>query len=117
MAYDLAKGLRIGRAFALSGLAMGALAAPAAAAEAAATCAPRAEIVKTLASNFNEKPLGMGLSGTGSLVVIFTSPAGTWTAATVTAAGQACIVGAGDGWTDLAPPVGVMAQTEAPATR
>ena len=79
---------------------------------AAASCAPRAEVVKALASKFNEKPLGMGLAGSGALVVIFTSPAGTWTAATVSAAGEACVVGAGDGWTDLAPPVGAMAQAD-----
>jgi hypothetical protein len=97
-------------------VAIGALALCVAAPAVAAPCAPRAEVVKALASNFNERPLGMGLSASGALVVIFTSPAGTWTAATVSAAGQACVVGSGDGWTDLAPPVGAMAQAEAKTT-
>jgi hypothetical protein len=82
----------------------------------AAECAPRAELTKVLASNFNEKPMGMGLANSGALVVIFASPAGTWTAASVSAEGSACVLGAGDGWTDLAPPVGDMAQSEPKAT-
>ncbi len=99
--------LRCGQA-----VAIGAFALCAAAPAMAAPCAPRAEFVKALASNYNEKPSGMGLSQSGALVVIFTSPAGTWTAATVSAAGEACLVGSGDGWTDLTPPVGAMAQAE-----
>jgi hypothetical protein len=102
--------LKLGRAAAIGALVL--CAAPAV----AAPCAPRADVVKALASNFNEKPLGMGLAQSGALVVIFTSPAGTWTAATVSAAGQACVVGSGDSWTDLAPPVGAMAQAEAKPT-
>jgi len=110
MTYYPAYRLRRGQAAAIGALVL--CAAPAA----AAPCAPRAEVVKALASKFNEKPLGMGLSQSGALVVIFTSPAGTWTAATVSAAGEACVVGAGDGWTDLAPPVGAMAQADSKAT-
>ena len=110
MTYYSAYRLRRGQAVVIGALAL--CAAPAV----AAPCAPRAEVVKALASKFNEKPLGMGLSQSGALVVIFTSPAGTWTAATVSAAGQACVVGSGDSWTDLAPPVGAMAQAEAKPT-
>jgi hypothetical protein len=104
----LAQALRRSRTMLISAVALGALAAPALAAQ----CAPREEIAKTLATNFNEKPMGMGLADSGSLVVIFTSPSGTWTAASVSAEGTACVLGVGDGWTDLTPPVGAMAQAE-----
>ena len=108
MTFYLAHGLRRAAVAATSAAALCAFAGSAIAAQ----CAPRADVVKTLASNFNEKPLGMGLSDSGALVVIFASPAGTWTAASVSAEGSACILGAGDGWTDLTPPVGAMAQSE-----
>jgi hypothetical protein len=82
-----------------------------------ALCALRDEVAKTLASNFNEKPIGMGLAETGALVVIFVSPAGTWTAASVSAEGTACVLGIGNGWTDMAPPVGAVAQSDSTPTR
>jgi hypothetical protein len=93
--------------------AFAAFAAPAS----AATCAPREEFVKALASQFNEKPIGMGLAGSGAMVVLFVSPAGTWTAATVSTTGSACLVGSGNNWTDVAPPVGAMAQSESTPSR
>ena len=107
MKSNLGYGLKRGVAAALSAVALLALAT-----SANAACAPREDVVKTLASNFNEKPVGMGLSSGGSLVVIFVSPAGTWTATTVSAAGDACVVSAGDGWTDLTAPVGAVARAE-----
>lgn len=72
----------------------------------AAQCAPRDEVAKTLETNFNEKPAGMGLADSGSLVVVFVSPTGTWTAATVTAEGIACVLGVGNAWTDVSTPPG-----------
>jgi hypothetical protein len=109
----LTHGLRRGRTMAVSVIALCALAAPAMAAQ----CAPREEVAKTLASNFNEKPAGMGLADSGSLVVIFVSPAGTWTAASVSAEGTACVLGVGNGWTDMTPPVGAVAQSDSTPTR
>jgi len=105
--------LRPSRTMIVSAVALCALAAPAMAAQ----CAPREEVAKTLASNFNEKPVGMGLANSGALVVIFVSPAGTWTAASVSAEGTACVLGVGDGWTDMTPPVGAVAQSESTPTR
>ena len=98
---------------AVSIVALCALAAPAMAAQ----CAPREEVAKTLASDFNEKPAGMGLADSGSLVVIFVSPAGTWTATSVSAEGTACVLSVGNGWMDLTPPVGAVAQTDSAPTR
>jgi len=86
---------------------LGASAAPALAAQ----CAPREQIAQTLASNYHEKPAGMGVSATGALTVIFASPAGTWTAVAVKPSGLACVLDVGDGWTDLSS-LGVSAEAE-----
>jgi hypothetical protein len=65
----------------------------------AAPCAARDEIVQKLASGYGETPQSMGLSSTGSLIVMFVSPKGTWTAVNVSAIGEACLVASGDSWT------------------
>jgi hypothetical protein len=88
-------------------MALCAFAAPALATE----CGPREQIAQVLASNYHEKPVGMGVSNSGALTVIFASPAGTWTAVAVKPSGSACVLDVGDGWTDLSSP-GVSAQAE-----
>jgi hypothetical protein len=109
MASFFARRLRQGRAVAVGAVALCALSAPALAAE---PCAPREEIVQHLASDFNEKPVGMGLSASGGLVVMFASPAGTWSAVTVSAQGAACVIDVGNAWTDMSEAPGVTAQSQ-----
>ena len=104
----LARGLKQSRAIAVGLVALSALTAPALAAQ----CAPREQVVQHLASDYNEKPVGMGLSASGALVVMFASPAGTWTAVMVSPAGAACVVDVGDGWTDMSSAPGVTAQSQ-----
>ena len=104
----LAHGLKQSRALILGAVALCALTAPALAAQ----CAPREEITRHLASDYNEKPAAMGLSASGALVVMFASPAGTWTAVAVSAAGAACAIDAGDGWTDMSAAPGAIAQSQ-----
>lgn len=104
----LARGLKRSGALLVGAAALSALAAPSFAAQ----CGPREKVAQVLASNFNEKPVSMGLSASGAMVVMFASPAGTWTAATVSAAGVACVVDTGRGWTDMTPPVGTVAQAQ-----
>jgi hypothetical protein len=91
----------------MAGAALCAFAAPALAAQ----CAPRDQITQSLASHYNEKPVGMGLSASGGLVVMYASPAGTYTAVVVSAQGAACVVDVGEGWTDTSSP-GVTAQAQ-----
>jgi hypothetical protein len=104
----LARGVKQSRAIAVGLVALYALTAPALAAQ----CAPREQVVQHLASDYNEKPVGMGLSASGALVVMFASPAGTWTAVMVSPAGAACVVDVGDGWTDMSSTPGVTAQAQ-----
>jgi hypothetical protein len=103
----LAHGLKQGRLLIAGAVALGAFAAPALAAE----CAPREQIAQLLASNYHEKPVGMGVTNSGALTVIYASPAGTWTAVAVRPSGAACVLDVGDGWTDVSSP-GVSAQAE-----
>ena len=107
IAKPVALGLKKGRWAIASALAFGLLATPALAAQ----CAPKEQIVQALASNFHEKPVGMGATAAGALVIMFASPAGTWTAVSVQPSGSACVLDVGDGWTDLSQP-GVTAQAE-----
>ena len=103
-----ARSLRKGRVLAVGAVALCALGSPALAAQ----CAPKDDIAKTLASNYHEKPVGMGVSSSsGALTVIFASPAGTWTAVAIAPSGSACVLDVGDGWTDASTP-GVSAQAE-----
>ena len=104
----LARGLKQSRAIAVGLIALGALTAPALAAQ----CAPREQVVQHLASDYNEKPVGMGLSASGALVMMFASPAGTWTAVMVSPTGAACVADVGDGWTDMSSAPGVTAQSQ-----
>ena len=104
----LVRGVKQSRAIAVGLIALGALTAPALAAQ----CAPREQVVQHLASDYNEKPVGMGLSASGALVVMFASPAGTWTAVMVSPTGAACVADVGDGWTDMSSAPGVTAQSQ-----
>ncbi len=74
------------------------LAAPASAAQ----CAQRQEITDKLAHDFDEKPIGMGVSAAGSMLVFYASPKGTWTVALVSPDGVECVVDVGNGWTGMA---------------
>lgn len=57
---------------------------------------------QSLAKKYNEAPTGIGIAADGNLIyVIFTSPAGTWTAIGKAADGSACIVAAGRDWQNI----------------
>ena len=67
----------------------------------AVECAPRDQIKEKLAHEFGEKPVAMGLSGSGAAMVIFASPQGTWTTTVMTPQGAACVVDVGEGWSEM----------------
>jgi hypothetical protein len=72
----------------------------------AAACAPRDEFAKHLASNYNEKSQGVGVTTDGSLFEIFASDAGTWSLLITNGKKISCIVAGGDMWVtkpDLGP--------------
>lgn len=53
-------------------------------------CAPIQQVEKVLAEH-NEKPVSVGEMESGNLLVIYASPAGTWTAIVIAPNGIACV--------------------------
>jgi hypothetical protein len=66
-------------------------------------CGERDEIVKSLSSQYSERPRAMGLANQSAIIEVFTSKAGTWTILLTRPDGAACIVGAGEAWEDIPP--------------
>ncbi len=73
------------------------------AAWAQAVCGKRSEFVIKLGKQYSEKPVGMGLAANGSMVEIFSSPAGTFSIVVTHPGGVSCLVAAGDNWAMKAP--------------
>jgi hypothetical protein len=72
---------------------------------AALSCGLHADFVKTLADKYHDVPAAEGLSTTGAMIQLLTSPDGsTWTLLQVTPDGTACIVNAGRGWQEHTKP-------------
>jgi hypothetical protein len=80
-----------------------ALAAVALPARAQAVCGERAELVRRLAAEFAEVPVGRGLSADGRMVEVFASPEGSWTLVATRPDGQTCLAAAGEAWEAVAP--------------
>lgn len=75
-----------------------ATAAPAEAQE----CAPRADMIRTLAERFGEQPVAIGMVGEDRVMELFVGPDGSWSltaTAFADAAPVSCFVGAGQNWT------------------
>lgn len=77
-----------------------ALFAPAAA-QAQLACAPRADLIESLAQKYGEQLTSGGLSGPDMLVEIWTGEEGSWTILMTYASGTSCIMAAGQNWTEF----------------
>lgn len=70
-----------------------------AAASAAPQCGPREAAMTQLEENYDEIPVGMGVTNTGGLVELLQSrDEETWTITVTTPDGMTCLVAAGEGW-------------------
>jgi hypothetical protein len=67
-------------------------------ASAQASCGPRDQIVKVLADQYKEDPVGIGLAQPGQVLEVFASRAGTWSMVMTMPDGKACLIAAGDNW-------------------
>ena len=64
-------------------------------------CGDRAKITKFLAQKHKEVPRAMAITGGNSVMEIYLSPAGSWTALVTDVTGKTCIVASGEGWEDI----------------
>ncbi|MFL4994461.1 MAG: hypothetical protein ACJ8DV_24665 [Microvirga sp.] len=67
-------------------------------ASAQSSCGPREQLVKMLADQYKEDPVGMGLAQPGQVIEVFASTNGSWTMVMTMPDGKACLIAAGDNW-------------------
>ncbi|MEQ9607573.1 MAG: hypothetical protein RLN99_07890, partial [Kiloniellaceae bacterium] len=75
-----------------------AIGAQPAAAQAASQCGAREAVLDRLSSKYDEEPVSIGVTATGSLLEVLASPEGTWTIIITIPNGPTCLVSSGDGW-------------------
>lgn len=61
-------------------------------------CAPRTELVKVLASKYQESQQALGLISEKALLEIFASAKGTWTLVVTNTQGVTCVIAYGEAW-------------------
>ena len=73
----------------------------AAPAGAQATCGDRAKMITHLGAIYSEQPVAMGLTSSGAVIEVLTSPSGTWTFLVTEPSGLTCMVASGESWESL----------------
>ncbi len=63
-----------------------------------ASCSPRDQLVKLLAEQYKEAPVGIGLAQPGQVLEVFASQGGSWSMVMTMPDGKACMIAAGDNW-------------------
>lgn len=73
--------------------------APLAATATPAACGQRIDIVASLAKEFKEAPIAVGVDNNGNLVEVLSSRSGsTWSVIVTTPNGVSCLVASGEDW-------------------
>ena len=66
-------------------------------------CGPRDNFVDHLRGQYDEQPIGLGLTNGGGVIEVLAAPDGeTWTIIVTTPGGRSCVVAAGHAWERLA---------------
>lgn len=65
-------------------------------------CGSRDTVLKQLASEYQEAPVGIGLASNGAVVELLTSASGSWTLLVTMPKGPTCLMGTGEAWQALA---------------
>ena len=68
-------------------------------------CGERAKFIEMLGKKYLEAPVSMGLTSTGAVIEVLTSPKGSWSILLTYPTGATCMVAAGDKWEALPLPV------------
>ena len=61
-------------------------------------CAAREAVLDRLAHSYQEEPVSLGVTATGSLLEVLASPEGSWTIIITVPGGPTCLVSSGEGW-------------------
>lgn len=69
-----------------------------AAAQESPQCAARDAVLERLSSTYQEQPVSIGVTATGSLLEVLASPEGSWTIIITVPGGPTCLVSSGEGW-------------------
>ena len=59
---------------------------------------PREQLVKLLADQYKEDPVGIGLAQPGQVLEVFASSKGSWTMVMTLQDVKACLIATGDNW-------------------
>lgn len=62
------------------------------------SCGPRDQLVKLLADQYKENPVGIGLAQPGQVLEVFASQGGSWSMVMTMPDGKSCLIAAGDNW-------------------
>ena len=84
---------------------IGAHAEPAMAEQGMVPCGGRDAMAERLETGYDEKPSALGLSSTGRLIEVYTSPSGTWSIIMTRPDGISCLVAVGESWQTMSPHV------------
>ncbi len=68
-------------------------------------CAPVADALTGLATNYGEAPRVTAMMTGGNFLIITAAPSGGWTALEIKPSGEACIVAVGEALEVIAPPI------------
>lgn len=61
-------------------------------------CDTRANILNHLSGQYKEVPVAMGLTSSGAVIEVLTSPSGTWTFLVTYPNGLTCLFASGEAW-------------------
>ncbi len=62
------------------------------------TCGAREALLERLSARYEEQPVSLGVTATGSLLEVLASPSGSWTIIVTVPGGPTCLVSSGEGW-------------------
>ena len=65
-------------------------------------CAPRATFVDQLGDKYQENPVAVGLTATGSMIEVLAAKDGSWTILITKPGGSTCMVSHGEAWQNVA---------------
>ena len=73
-------------------------------AQAQGVCASRQQLLQSLAQDYKEAPMALGMSNDGNVIELLSAKGGkTWTLMITTPDGISCVVAAGESWEQIDP--------------